>query len=113
VPLVHGHFGDLRLARPRWYLLPFPWRWIVNTAGLWWLAWGKWWSIVFYSGRAINLGVHVEPWRRERGVANGGPQFYGPYLDLHLPFVCVSFGHWPIYAGNLEAQRNYARGGQE
>lgn len=97
----------MRLGWKRWR--PY----ILNPQGLWWLAWGKWWSVVFYSGRPLSLGIHIEYWRRERGTGLGGPRYYGPYIDFHLPWVCLSVGRWPIYAGHVEAQRNYARGGLE
>jgi hypothetical protein len=85
--LVHGSFGDLRLKNP---------------AGPWYLAWGSWWSVVFALDRTFSFGVHVEPRRLHNR---------GPYVDVHLPALCVSLGRWPVYQGSLESQRAYARGG--
>lgn len=99
--------GDLRVGWKHWR--PY----IINPNGLFYLLYGRWWSVVFYSGRALSLGIHIEYWRRERGTAFGGPRFYGPYVDLHIFWFCVSVGNWPIYAGNLHANANWARGGLE
>jgi hypothetical protein len=91
--LLHGHFGDLRLANPN---------------GPWYLAWGRYWAIVFALDRTFSLGIHVEPRRRERGAE---PYHYGPYVDIHLPMLTISFGNNPVYVSSLEAQRAYSRGG--
>jgi hypothetical protein len=74
----------------------------------WGMVWGRWWSVVYSADRTISLGFHIEPLRRERGTE---PFHYGPYVDFHLPTLCLSFGNNPIYVSSLQAQRAYARGG--
>lgn len=72
----------------------------------WLLAWGRWWSVYAALDHTFSLGVHIEPRRRAHAVAGS----YGPYLDIHLPMLCISVGNRPVYAGSLDAQRAFARG---
>lgn len=55
----------------------------------------------------IEIGLHLELRRR---VTNAGVSF-GPYIDIHLPFVCVSVGRNPIFAGELDLRASTSRGG--
>jgi len=73
----------------------------------WFLAWGPWWSVYWSFDHTFSLGVHIEPRKRPRGCE---PFSYGPYIDIHLPMLCVSLGNNPVYAGSLDAQRQFSRG---
>lgn len=72
----------------------------------WWHKYGSWWAIQ-YGLERIEIGVHVEPFTK---VTNSGVK-YGPYIDIHLPFVTLSFGRNPIYAGELHLKTAIHRGG--
>lgn len=72
------------------------------------MRWGAWWAVqTARSIGPVNFGAHVELRAR---ATNAGVR-YGPYLDVHLPFAVVSVGRNPIYAGELDLLRSYARGG--
>lgn len=73
----------------------------------WGLWWGPWWAVLFHCDWTFSIGIHVEPRRRQRGSE---PSSYGPYVDLHLPMLCLSVGRNPVYVSSLETQRNYAKG---
>jgi hypothetical protein len=68
---------------------------------------GSWWALQWGRDRLLEFGLHVETRQR---LTNTGVRF-GPYIDLHLPFVTVSLGRNPIHAGELELLRSTARGG--
>lgn len=72
----------------------------------WKLWWGPFWALLWHRDWTLSLGVHVEPRHRKRGI----PPHYGPYVDFHLPMLCVSLGWNPVYCSSLESQRNYAKG---
>jgi len=71
------------------------------------MRFGSWWAVQPGRERLLELGVHVEPRRRR---TNKGVR-YGPYLDLHLPGVCMSVGRNPIYAGEADLKASTSRGG--
>lgn len=73
----------------------------------WYLRWGPWWAVLLHRDGTFSFGIHIDPVRRERGIE---PFTYGPYVDIHLPMLCVSIGHNPVYCSSLESQRNYAKG---
>lgn len=70
------------------------------------MRYGRWYAVQ-HVGSGLSVGLHVEPRTRQ---AQDGP-LYGPYVDLHLGKLIVSFGRNPIYAGALDLLRSYARGG--
>lgn len=73
------------------------------------MAWGRWWAVQIERNIGpVNLGVHGE--LRRRPLNDG--RCYGPYLDVHLPFSVLSVGNNPIWAGELDLIRSYARGGR-
>jgi len=55
----------------------------------------------------FSLGIHVDPRRRQ--TASG--HHYGPYIDLHLGILILSFGVNPVYSGEIEASCSVSRGG--
>lgn len=70
------------------------------------MRYGSWWAVQWQP--AISAGFHLEPrwWlRTNSGVC------YGPYLDLHLGPLVLSVGRNPIYAGEVDLLKSYARGG--
>jgi hypothetical protein len=67
---------------------------------------GAWWALQWGIDR-LEFGVHIEPRRR---ITNAGVAF-GPYLDVHFPFVTVSVGRSPIHAGELDLRSSLSRGG--
>ncbi len=77
----------------------------------WCLAWGRWWSVYWSLERLFSLGVHVEYRRRPCNLRTGEHLMFGPYVDIHLPTLCISLGNNPAYVGSLDAQRQFARGG--
>lgn len=72
----------------------------------WGLRYGSWWAVQ-WSTDSLGLGIHVEPRIRR---TNAGVR-YGPYVDLHLPMLVISFGRNPIYAGEVDVVQSYSRGG--
>lgn len=70
------------------------------------MRFGRWWAVQWGRSR-LEVGVHLEPRRR---VTNSGVRF-GPYVDVHLPFVTVSAGRNPIYAGDADLHSSTSRGG--
>jgi len=56
----------------------------------------------------LSLGIHVD-WRARRRGDTG--MRYGPYVDLHLGFVILSFGVNPQYS-NDAALLAIGRGGE-
>jgi hypothetical protein len=72
----------------------------------WGIWWGPWWAVLYHRDGTLSLGIHIDPRRRQRGI----PPHYGPYVDLHLPMLCLSFGRNPVYCSSLERQRQYAKG---
>jgi len=59
----------------------------------WGIRHGRWWMIQYAFDSTISLGIHIDPLRRQ---ADAGP--YGPYVDIHLIAVVVSFGYHPARA---------------
>lgn len=82
------------------------------TASPLWQWWGEWHcpiaAIQWDAGRLLQVGVHVE-WRWWLRTNSG--VHYGPYIDFHLPLLCVSIGRNPIYSGEWELLKSYSRGG--
>ncbi len=70
------------------------------------IRYGSWWAIQFSTAYAVQLGFHLE--LRRRRTADTA---YGPYLDVHLPFLIASVGRNPILAGELDLVLSYSRGG--
>lgn len=63
---------------------------------MWAVRHGSWWLVQRAGDGTLSLGVHVDPRRRQ---ADAGP--YGPYIDVHLLGVVVSFGRHPGRANGL------------
>lgn len=70
------------------------------------IKYGKFYSIQMNWNR-LELGIHIEPFSKK----TNSDIKYGPYIDLHLPFICLSFGLNPIYAGEIDLIKSYSRGG--
>lgn len=71
------------------------------------MRYGSWWAVQRHDS-PINFGLHGE-WRWWLRT-NSGVR-YGPYLDVHLPWLVLSVGRNPIYAGEVDLLKSYARGG--
>lgn len=71
----------------------------------WYAWWGPEWAIQIDFARPFAFGFHVEP--RTQRTAEGVT--FGPYADLHLPFVVLSVGRNPIHAGDLDRALSYAK----
>ncbi len=79
----------------------------------WFRAWGPWWAVFWSFDHTFSLGVHIDPRYRPRAPhAPGEPSSYGPYVDIHLPMLCISFGNNPVYVSPPDARRPYAKGGK-
>lgn len=72
-----------------------------------WIKFGSWWAIQYDGNRPIALGFHVEL-RRMPARPN---MTYGPYIDIHVPYLIISIGRHPIYTYPDDMIRTYSRGG--
>jgi len=79
----------------------------MATPEVWHLRYGSWWMVQASFSGWLSLGVHVDVRRRH---TNSGLR-YGPYIDLHLGCVILSFGVNPAYSGEIEAACSVGRGG--
>lgn len=66
----------------------------------WGIRYGSWWMVQYALDGTFSLGIHIDPKRRQ---ADEGT--FGPYVDLHLVFVALSFGHNPAAAWNHSLMR--------
>lgn len=73
----------------------------------WGIRYGRWWAIQWMLGPWLSIGVHVDGGRH---VDSHGRRF-GPYVDIHLISLIVSFGVGPAYSGELERALSISRGG--
>lgn len=74
---------------------------------MWHLRCGSWWMAQACFDGWLSLGVHLD--LRRRRTADG--RRYGPYIDLHLGCLILSFGVNPAYSGEIEAASSVSRGG--
>jgi hypothetical protein len=73
-----------------------------------WHIWhGKWWMVQWDFSGWFSLGLHID--LRRRTHARTGTK-YGPYVDLHLPGVILSFGPGCYWATGFD-DINCGRGG--
>lgn len=72
------------------------------------MRFGSWWAVQWALDRPFAVGVHLEP--RTLTNSTQGVRF-GPYVDVHLPFLILSVGRNPIYSGEVELLVGYSRGG--
>jgi hypothetical protein len=70
---------------------------------------GKFWMVQVYLDWWISFGVHVD--LKTRLLSSGLK--YGPYVDLHIGCVILSFGRNPVYSGDFERAISVSRGGIE
>ena len=59
----------------------------------WGIRHGSWWMVQYAFDWTCSLGIHIDPLHRQ---GDAGP--YGPYIDLHLGPLVVSFGYHPARA---------------
>ena len=64
------------------------------------VRYGRWWLLQWSFVGTLSLGIHVDPLRR---VSGRGP--YGPYVDLHLGPLALSFGYHPARSLNDSLMR--------
>jgi hypothetical protein len=73
----------------------------------WGIRYGRFWAVQWVIAPWVSLGIHVD---LTRHVDSRGRTF-GPYVDLHLLVLIVSFGWQPAYSGELERALSISRGG--
>jgi len=61
------------------------------------------WSVDWW----VSIGIHID--LRARVTPSG--ERYGPYVDLHLLFLVLSFGVNPVRSGELDLKASCGRGG--
>lgn len=65
---------------------------------------GDWWMVQWAVDGWLSFGIHLEFRHRTRGDG----LTYGPYVDVHLGVVILSFGWHPLYAGDLDLHKSTA-----
>jgi hypothetical protein len=73
----------------------------------WRCRYGSWWMVQVIWDGWLSLGVHLDLKRRHDAFGHT----FGPYVDLHLGVVILSFGWHPYLSGDLERALGIARGG--
>jgi hypothetical protein len=75
---------------------------------MWNMKWSRWWMIQWDFSGWVSFGIHID--FRRRTHARTGIK-YGPYVDIHLPGVILSFGpdcYWATGHDDI----NSGRGGR-
>lgn len=62
----------------------------------WGVRYGSWWAVQWSVDGTFSIGVHVDPVPRRSARGR-----YGPYLDLHVGLIVVSFGVHPARASDF------------
>lgn len=73
----------------------------------WHIKYGSWWMVQWCLDGWFSLGFHIDLKSRKDNL----DRKYGPYIDLHLGFIIISFGVNPAYSGELESVLGVSRGG--